>query len=271
MTERDVTLQAWLEAEPFTLTMSSGFFGFFAHCGTLKALEEHGLIPRAVSGSSAGALIVSCWAAGLSAEDIARPLSTLSKDEFWDPWPGLGLLRGRKFGAKLRDMLPVHRFEDCRVPVALSIFDVFTVSTRVVQSGDLIRAIRASCAVPGLFHPVWMGARPALDGGLRDRPGIQGIAPGDRVFYHHLVDHGVPLAQQKRDLLRQIPRRPNMASLAIFHLPRLGPNKLSARMEAFEKAYEATCEALQRPLEEGLIVLGEDDFSLSEEMRRFKA
>ncbi|MDF1664447.1 MAG: patatin-like phospholipase family protein, partial [Planctomycetota bacterium] len=174
------TLRAWLEAEPFTLTMSSGFFGFFAHCGTLKALEEQGLTPKAVSGSSAGALIVSCWAAGLSADEIAEPLSTLSKDEFWDPWPGFGLLRGRKFAAKLQDMLPIHRFEECRVPVALSIFDVLTASTRVINSGDLISAIRASCAVPLLFHPVWIGARPALDGGLRDRPGIQGLPPGDR-------------------------------------------------------------------------------------------
>lgn len=251
--------------------MSSGFFGFFAHCGTLKALEENGLTPKAVSGSSAGALIVSCWAAGLSADEIAAPLSTLSKEEFWDPWPGFGLLRGRKFAAKLGEMLPVHSFEECRVPVALSIFDVFTASTRVLSSGDLISAIRASCAVPILFHPVWIGLRPALDGGLRDRPGIQGRPPEDRIFYHHLVDHGVPLKTQRRELLGQIPRRLNMASLAIFDLPRLGPNKLEARMAAFQKAYEATLSALDQPLREGLVVLGDDQFSLTEEMRRFQA
>ena len=51
------TLRTWLTEAPFTLGMSSGFFGFFAHAGVLAALEEQGLTPRAVAGSSAGALV----------------------------------------------------------------------------------------------------------------------------------------------------------------------------------------------------------------------
>ncbi|MDF1664448.1 MAG: hypothetical protein P1V97_21975, partial [Planctomycetota bacterium] len=88
--------------------------------------------------------------------------------------------------------------------------------------------------------------------------------------YHHLVDHGVPLNKQRRDLLKAIPSRSNMASLAIFKLPRLGPNRLDARMEAFRRAHEATLFALDQPLHEGLLVLGDDQFCLAEEMRRFK-
>lgn len=41
-----MTLQTWLEENPFTLALSSGFFGFYAHAGFLKALEERGLAPE---------------------------------------------------------------------------------------------------------------------------------------------------------------------------------------------------------------------------------
>ena len=52
------TLADWLALEPFGLTLSSGFFGFFAHAGVVQALAERKLQPASLSGSSAGALIV---------------------------------------------------------------------------------------------------------------------------------------------------------------------------------------------------------------------
>ena len=51
------SLAEWLADRPFTLAMSSGFFGFFAHFGTLRALLDHGLSPARFCGSSAGALV----------------------------------------------------------------------------------------------------------------------------------------------------------------------------------------------------------------------
>ena len=59
------SLRQWLQAGPFDLTLSSGFFGFFAHCGLLSVLEDAGLLPHRVSGASASALIGGFWAAGL--------------------------------------------------------------------------------------------------------------------------------------------------------------------------------------------------------------
>ena len=46
----------WLREQPFTLALSAGFFGFFAHAGVLRALEEQELRPARVVGASAGAL-----------------------------------------------------------------------------------------------------------------------------------------------------------------------------------------------------------------------
>ena len=62
-----ITLRDWLAESPFSLAMSSGFFGFFAHTGMLAALEEAGVLPAEVAGSSAGALVAGLWASGIDA------------------------------------------------------------------------------------------------------------------------------------------------------------------------------------------------------------
>ena len=103
------TLRQWLAAEAFTLVMSSGFFSFFAHCGVLTALEEDGLPPARLAGSSAGALTAGLWAAGLAAGAVRDLYFSLCKKDFWDPAPGLGLLRGRRFRSLIRSASPVSR------------------------------------------------------------------------------------------------------------------------------------------------------------------
>src|SRR5690606_24187867 len=148
------------------------FFGFFAHAGVLRALERAELLPSAVSGSSAGALVTGLWSAGLGAEAIEAEPMPLEREHFWDPRPGLGLLRGERFRARPRALLPASRVEDCRVPVAVSVFDVHSRSTRVVREGALAPAIRAPCTLPLLFQPRWHQGRPPLDGGILDRPGL---------------------------------------------------------------------------------------------------
>ncbi|MGZ3456827.1 MAG: patatin-like phospholipase family protein, partial [Polyangiales bacterium] len=170
--------------EPFSLAMSSGFFGFFAHCGVLEVLEEVGHLPRRVSGSSAGALVTGAWASGLAAPALANELLGLERAHFWDPRPGLGLLAGKLFRARLESILPASTFEACRVPVAVSTFDVRTRKTRVIDRGSLAPALHASCAVPIMFHPVAHQGSWLLDGGVLDRPGLDGMPRGERVLFH---------------------------------------------------------------------------------------
>ena len=66
-TPDSMVLKDWLTEQPFTLTMSSGFFSFFAHCGMLSVLEKEKLFPVKITGSSAGAMIGAFWASGCSA------------------------------------------------------------------------------------------------------------------------------------------------------------------------------------------------------------
>jgi NTE family protein len=243
------SLREHLREAPFALAMSSGFFSFFAHTGFLTVLEDEGLLPSRVSGSSAGALVTGTWAAGLDAPDLARELLQLERRDFWDPGMGAGLLRGRLFRARLERLVPRARFETCRVPVALSAFEVRSRSTRVLDSGDLGAAIQASCAVPLLFHPVAIGGRSYLDGGILDRPGLAGMPEGEpRVLFHHIASKSA--WRTKLDG----PRRRGMVTVVLQDLPRSGPFRLDAGRQAFRAAREAMKRALDETIDDGVVV-----------------
>jgi NTE family protein len=236
----EVTLRQYLREAPFALAMSSGFFSFYAHTGFLSVLEEEGLVPSRITGSSAGALVGGAWAAGLDARELGRELVALERRDFWDPGIGAGLLRGRLFRARLEALLPAKRFDACRVPVAFSVFDVLARKTRVMDRGELPRAIHASCAVPFLFHPVWIEGRPFWDGGVADRPGLRGMPTEERrVLFHHIASP-----------TERIPAREGMVTVVIEGLPRAGPFKLDAGRRAFEVARAATRRALDRDVRE---------------------
>ena len=247
-----MTLGDWLARGPFGLAMSSGFFSFFAHTGMLSALVDRGLLPTHVAGSSAGALVGGAYAAGLPPGELAGVLEGLDRAQFWDPSPGAGLLAGKKFDRLLREMLPVAHFEACRMPAKISVFDIFARKTVVLARGDLAAAIRASCAVPAMFHPVWIERRPYWDGDILDRPGIAGVPTG-RLLFHHIAARS-PWRRAGAASLA-LPRRADLVSLVIDELPRSGPFKLDAGRRAMQLAREATSRALDaRIVDDSVIV-----------------
>ncbi len=247
------TLRDWLCEGEFTLAMSSGFFGFFAHVGALGVLEDEGFVPARLTGSSAGALVAGLWASGLDAPTLARELLALRREQFWDPWPGAGLLRGRLFREKLTATLAAKTFESCRRPLAISIFDVRSRATRVIERGELAPAIHASCALPLLFQPVRVEGRLSSDGGIADRPGLQGVKPSERVLYHHLASRS-PWRRANDPALR-VPARERMATVVLDGLPRPNPFRLEVGAQALAAAARGLREALGRPLLAGTVRL----------------
>jgi NTE family protein len=250
------TLRDWLSEGPYTLAMSSGFFGFFAHAGVLTVLEEEGLLPARLCGSSAGALVGGLFAAGLPAGAIRDALLALRRQDFWDPRPGPGLLRGTRFRARLEALLPVATFEACPRPVAVSAWDPVARETVVLRSGPLAPAIQASGSVPFLFQPVRLGGRWLLDGGVADRHGLAGApAPGaadpaPRLLYHHLTSRS-PWRRAGSPAL-QVPDRPGLVAVALHGLPRPGPFRLERGAAALAQAAAGMREALRGPAEERL-------------------
>ena len=240
------TLRDWLAEAPFTLGLSSGFFGFFAHAGVVAVLEAEGLRPARICGSSAGALTGGLWAAGVPAGRLCEELLSLRRADFWDPAPGLGLLRGARFRARLEALLPVRTFEACPCPFAVSAYDVAARRTAVLATGALVPAIYASCAAPVLFQPIRIDGRRYLDGGVADRPGLAGRGPPGRLLYHHLTSRS-PWRRPGSPALR-VPVLPGLQAVALEGIPRLGPFRLARAGEALERAAEGMRAALDRPV-----------------------
>jgi NTE family protein len=239
------TLREWLRERPYALALSSGFFGFFAHTGLMTVLEDEDLLPARLTGSSAGALVGGLWASGLDACRIRDELHLLRREHFWDPGPGLGLLRGRLFRERLESLLVARTFAACRAPLAVSVWDVLSRTTRVVTEGEVAPAVQASCAVPFLFHPVWSGGRPLLDGGIADRPGVLGLPAGARALHHHLASRS-PWRRPGTDSMK-VPEREGLLALVLGDLPRVGPFRLEQGPRAFAAAARAARQALEKP------------------------
>jgi len=233
----------WLRAQPFTLVLSAGFFGFFAHAGVLKALEERGIAPRRVVGSSAGAIAGGLWAAGLTSDDLARELAALRREHFWDPGLPLGgVLRGEKFLALLRELLGptgVAQVEHAPRAFAAVAHDVLAHRTRILDRGPLAEAIRASAALPGLFRPIRVEGRLLVDAGVLDRAGMAALAPGERAMVHYLP-HQSPWSRLRRRQRAAVASTPERAVLYVPNQAPLHPYDLRPGMGLVQQLRDAT-------------------------------
>jgi len=229
---------------PFTLVLSAGFFGFYAHAGFLDALIGHGIRPAAIAGCSAGALIAGCYASGLEPVEIKALLHELRREHFWDPRPGAGLLRGERLHRFLSETLPVHDMSRTRIPARLVAWDVVDRRSLVIQHGNLPTAMRASAAFPFLFRPVQLRGRRLLDGGIGDRSALTGTRAGERVLLHWLVSSS---PWRKGETRRAPPELPSdddrLVSLGDFQ--RLGPFRMQSGMAVYDEARERTLRWLE--------------------------
>jgi NTE family protein len=172
-------LQAAVERDGFALSLAPGFFRFYALMGVLHALEEEKLLkPSHIAGASAGALVGGFLATGASISSFIGPVLSITRDDIWDPEYSLsGLLKGEKVQQKLTSLLPVHRMEDCPIPLGITAYHLAGFKTRLIRSGDLATAMRASACFPGLFQPVELDGGFHIDGGVFDWCGSMAL-PG---------------------------------------------------------------------------------------------
>ncbi len=150
------------------LALSGGAARGFAHLGVLKVLREHGIPIDFIAGTSAGSIAGGAFASGLSIEEIVEMGGKIS----WFSMTGfsfspMGLLSNAALGAFVKRHFPVQKFEDLPIPFAAVACDLETGEEVVLKnSGDLSTAIRASCAIPGVFVPVKYDGRRLIDGGV---------------------------------------------------------------------------------------------------------
>jgi NTE family protein len=150
-----------------------------AEAGMARALLEAGVVPDLICGTSIGAINGAALAAEPS-PDGARELLDTWRELATDALLG-GSLVGRvvelvRSGTSLHDAgqlrrllrqrLPVHDFEDLTVPFECVAASIERAQEHWFGSGDLVEAVLASCALPGVFPPVRVGEEHFFDGGL---------------------------------------------------------------------------------------------------------
>jgi NTE family protein len=151
------------------LALSGGGARGFAHVGVLKVLVESGIPIDLIAGTSAGSIVGGAYAAGMSLDEIATMAAKIGWTNMTRPsLSPLGALSNAPMSAFLAREFPVKRFEELKLPFAAVAFEL-EASREVVfkEEGDLILAISASCAVPGVFAPVRSETGTLLvDGGI---------------------------------------------------------------------------------------------------------
>lgn len=142
----------------------------FAHVGALSALERHQLAPTLVVGTSFGAIIGALYAMGLDPEDIADIAYKVNwKDIFRILDFGLhraALFSGNKFEIYLNDLFEGRSFDDLARPLVVVTTDLATGERVDIAEGNLARAVRASCSMPGVFSAAEIEGQFLVDGGL---------------------------------------------------------------------------------------------------------
>lgn len=140
-----------------------------AHIGVLKVLEEHGLRPGIIAGTSMGSVIGALYASGLGAGDIERALrlNVGRLARLTDVRPSAsGLVQGKHIAEWLKSLVGDLTFPDLKIPFACVATDILNGQEVVLRSGPVITAVRASISIPGIFTPVSVRGRYLVDGGL---------------------------------------------------------------------------------------------------------
>ncbi len=141
-----------------------------AHIGVLKVMEEKGIYPDIIAGTSMGAIIGALYASGFRAQDIEHLVLGLDWKNFRRlADPGLafnGLIQGKRVTELLESILGKRTFEGLNREFACAATDIRTGELVVLRKGSLIEAVRASISLPGVLVPVKIGKRYLVDGGL---------------------------------------------------------------------------------------------------------
>lgn len=151
------------------LALGGGAARGWAHIGVLRALDEAGIQVDMIAGTSIGALVGGCYLAGRlnELEDFARSLTQRRIFGLMDwRWRGDGLLGGQKLHDRMMRYMSGIRIEDLPATFVATTTDISTGHEILISRGNLITAMRASYALPGVFEPVLCNGRILVDGAL---------------------------------------------------------------------------------------------------------
>jgi len=151
------------------LALGGGAARGFAHVGVIQVLEEAGIRPSLVAGTSAGSLVAAIYASGKSGAQLQQVAETMDEVAIAD-WSlqifSRGALRGEALARYVNGQVNSRLIENMPLPLGIVATDLNSGADTLFQRGDTGTAVRASSAVPAIFQPVKISGRDYVDGGL---------------------------------------------------------------------------------------------------------
>lgn len=160
-----------MHKKPHTLgyVLSGGGARGIAHLGVLQALDEAGLKPTHIAGTSAGAVLGAFYSAGFSPLQILELVQSLSLFSFRSFKLGkAGFFSMRPMETVLKKHLKIAKLEELPIPLTVTATDVVRGEVRYFTEGDLPLILQASSCVPLVFKPIEYDGTFFLDGGILD-------------------------------------------------------------------------------------------------------
>ena len=151
------------------LALGGGAARGFAHVGVIQVLEEAGIQPEIVVGTSAGSLVAALYASGKNSTQLRRVAETMEEAEITDwmmPILNRGALRGEALARYVNAQVGNLLIEQMKMPLGIVATDLHNGEPVLFRRGNTGAAVRASSAVPAVFQPVKIGSREYVDGGL---------------------------------------------------------------------------------------------------------
>ena len=241
------------------LVLSGGGTRGFAHLGVIQALNEAGIFPDVISGTSAGALIGVLYADGHTPAEIMKVMNSSSRLDFMRPaLPREGLLQINGIIKILKASLRSKNFNELKIPLFVSATDLNNGKAVYFSEGELFDPVIASASIPVLFQPVKIGDISYVDGGVLDNLPIRPIENKCRILIGSFVN---PVGYMKKisgliniaertfmlSMSKEIYEKAKkfdlfIAPLALRNYKFLNPEKAQ---ELFEIGYNATNQKLE--------------------------
>jgi NTE family protein len=151
----------------YGIVLSGGGARGIAHLGILKALEELGIKPAVISGTSSGAIAGAFYANGFGIDEI---LSIIKNGHFFN-FSNLNIVKQGLFSMKgfddiYKTYFKTNSFEDLKIPLYIAATDILKGEINYFSEGELSTALLASSCIPVLFHPIRYRGNYYVDGGI---------------------------------------------------------------------------------------------------------
>lgn len=148
------------------LVLSGGGVRGMAHIGAIKALEEHGISPTHIAGTSAGAVVGALYAYGYDWSNMLaffEKIQILNITKYALNKPGF--IDAEKFYSDFKTFLKNDSFSNLKKPLFITATNILDGTLKIFNEGELIKPLLASAAFPGLFAPVKINNSYYVDGG----------------------------------------------------------------------------------------------------------